>query len=131
MESWILNDAITKKLEAFELWLYRRMLKIPWIARIINIEVLRRMNKNTELINTFKVRKLQYLGHIMRNEKNYSILQFIVQGKIFGKRGPVRRRISWLQNLRVWFGNSSSEMFCVATDKKGIAGMVTNIRNQI
>lgn len=48
------------KIEAFELWLYRRILKIPWIARITNAEVLRRMNKDTELVNTIKIKKLQY-----------------------------------------------------------------------
>lgn len=43
----------------------------------------------------------------MKNESSYSIFQSILRGKIFGKRGPGRRRKSRLQNLRVWFGNSS------------------------
>jgi len=58
------------------------------------------MKKDTELINTIIIRKLQYLGHIMRNKSRYSILQAILQGKIYGKRGPGRRRKSWLHNLR-------------------------------
>jgi len=51
VESWTTNDA-TKKIEAFELWLYKRILKIPWTGRITNI-VLKRMNKSTELVKTF------------------------------------------------------------------------------
>lgn len=128
MESWTLNDAITKKIEAFELWLYRRILKIPWTARITNAEVLRIMKKDTEIVNTIKIRKLQYLGHIMRNENRYTILQAILQGKMYGKRGPGRRRKSWLNNLREWYGKCSSELFRVATDREG---MVANIRNRI
>jgi hypothetical protein len=89
-----------KKIEAFELWLYRRILKIPWTARITNEEVLRRMKNDTELVNTIKIRKLQYLGHITRNESRYTIVQAILQGKMYGKRGPGRRRKSWFHNLR-------------------------------
>jgi len=58
VESWTLNGAITKKIEAFELWLYRRILKIPWTVRITNAEVLRRMKTDTELVNTIKITKL-------------------------------------------------------------------------
>jgi hypothetical protein len=92
VESWTLNDVITKKIKAFELWLYRRILRIPWTTWIKNIEFLRIMNKDTELVNIIKIRKLQYLGHIMWNENRYLILQSILRGKIFGKRGPGRRR---------------------------------------
>lgn len=66
-ESWTLNYAVTMKLETFHLWLYRRMLKILWITQITNTEVLRKMNKDTELINIIKIGKFQYLGHIMRS----------------------------------------------------------------
>jgi hypothetical protein len=89
------------------------------------------MKKDTELVNIIKIRKLQYLGHIMRNESKYTILQAILQGKIYGKRGPGKRRKSWLHNLREWYGKSSSELFRVATDRENIAGMVANIRNRI
>jgi len=67
----------------------------------------------------------------MRNKIRYSILQAILQGKIYGKRGPGRRRKSWLHNLKEWFGKSSSELFRVAIDRESIAGMVANIRNRI
>lgn len=62
------------------------MLKIPWTERITNIEVLRKMNKGIELINTIKIRKLQYIGYMMKNERRNSIHQSILQENIFGKR---------------------------------------------
>uniref|UniRef100_A0A8D8SHV0 Craniofacial development protein 2 n=1 Tax=Cacopsylla melanoneura TaxID=428564 RepID=A0A8D8SHV0_9HEMI len=85
VETWTLTEATTNKLRAFELWLYRRMLRISWIQKITNAEVLRRMNKEAELVNIIKTRKLQYLGHIMRNEHRYELLQSILQGKILAK----------------------------------------------
>lgn len=76
-----------------------------------------------------KKRKLEYLGHVMRNKDRYSLLQTIIQGKILGRRGPGRRRISWLRNLRTWFGKTSAELFRACTNKVIIANMIANIRN--
>lgn len=129
VETWTLTKETTKRLEAFELWLYRRILKISWTQKITNIEVLRRMNKETELLDTVKCRKLQYLGHIMRNPDRYGLLQQILQGKINSKRAPGRRRISWLANLRTWFNKSSAELFRIAINKVKIAMLIANIRN--
>uniref|UniRef100_A0A8D8UV31 Uncharacterized protein n=1 Tax=Cacopsylla melanoneura TaxID=428564 RepID=A0A8D8UV31_9HEMI len=129
VETWTMKDETEKKLEAFELWLYRRILKISWTQKITNTEVLRRMNTKPELLKIVKCRKLQYLGHIMRNSDRYYLLQQILQGKINSKRGPGRRRISWLANLRNWFNMSSAGLFRAATNKVIIAMMIANIRN--
>ncbi|XP_073824763.1 FERM domain containing isoform X3 [Musca autumnalis] len=81
VEVWTLKAIDVKRLEAFEMWIYRRILKIPWIAHVSNDEVLRRLNKTRELFDHIKRRKISYLGHIMRNPK-YRILQRILQAKI-------------------------------------------------
>lgn len=128
-ESWTLNENTSKKIEAFEMRLYRRMMRISWTEHITNEEVLRRMNKQKEIVNTIKIRKLQYLGHIMRNDSRYSLLQTIIQGKIDGRRGPGRRRISWLHNLRKWTGKTSTELFRIAVNKVRLAMLIANIRN--
>ncbi|CAG9830832.1 unnamed protein product [Diabrotica balteata] len=62
VESWTLTEASMGKLEAFEMWCYRRILRISWVDRVTNIEVLRRMDKTCEIISTVKQRKLEYLG---------------------------------------------------------------------
>uniref|UniRef100_A0A8D9EQ38 Craniofacial development protein 2 n=1 Tax=Cacopsylla melanoneura TaxID=428564 RepID=A0A8D9EQ38_9HEMI len=94
VETWTLTKDTSNRLEAFELWLYRRILKISWTQKVTNVTVLQRMKKTKELLNTVKCRKLQYLGHIMRNPARYELLQLILQGKIDSKREPGRRRIS-------------------------------------
>lgn len=128
VESWTVTEASSKKLEAFEMWLYRRMLRIPWTAHMTNREVLERMEKEKEIMNSVKRRKLEYLGHIMRNEKRYGLLQLILQGKVYGKRGPGRRRISWLKNLRTWFSTTTTGLFRATANKIMIARMIANIR---
>jgi len=57
IEGWTLNISTMNKLEAFEMWVYRRVLRIPWSAKRTNDEVLRIINKDRELLDTFKRRK--------------------------------------------------------------------------
>lgn len=128
MEAWTLKRIDLKRLEAFELWIYRRILRISWIDKVTNEEVLRRMQKDKEVILTIKRRKMLYMGHIMRGEK-YRILQVIMQGKIKGKRSIGRRRNSWLRNLREWFGCTNNQLFRSAISKVKIALMIANLRN--
>ena len=129
VEAWTLTEAIEKRIQSFETWIYRRILRISWTDRITNEEVLRRMNCQPVLMHTIKQRKLEYLGHIMRNPVKYRMLQLFLQGKVEGKRGPGRRRISWLANLRKWFGVTSTDLFRAAANKARIAMMIANIRN--
>lgn len=70
---------LEKKLAAFEMWIYRRMLRIPWTARVSNVEVLNRMGKEMEVLFEIKRRRLEYFGHIIRNGK-YRLLQLVMKG---------------------------------------------------
>ncbi|KAL0270637.1 UNVERIFIED_CONTAM: hypothetical protein PYX00_001950 [Menopon gallinae] len=94
------------------MWLYRRMLKIPWTRHMTNAEVLARMDKERELLYEVKRRKLHYFGHTLRNAK-YKLLQ---------------RRTSWLKNLREWFGLTSTALFRAAASKVAIAMLIANLR---
>lgn len=127
VETWTLKQNHIDRLQSFEMWCYRRMWRIPWTDRVTNIEVLEKMQKDCEIINAIKKRKLQYLGHIMRGPK-YALLQLIMQGKIGGRRNIGRRRVSWLKNLRDWFGCTSNQLFRAAVDKVKIAVMIANLR---
>uniref|UniRef100_A0A8D8VL77 Craniofacial development protein 2 n=2 Tax=Cacopsylla melanoneura TaxID=428564 RepID=A0A8D8VL77_9HEMI len=128
VESWTLTKATAKRLEAFEMWTYRRILKISWMDKVSNVRVLQKLDKEKEIMLTVKSRKLEYLGHIIRNETKYELLKSILQGKVFGKRGVGRRRISWLKNLRTWFDTTTTGLFKAATNKIIIARMIANIR---
>lgn len=128
VESWTVNETIINKLNAFELWCYRRILKVSWTQHITNEEIINRIGKKKEIVQTLKERKLQYLGHIMRHDK-YRLLQLILQGKIEAKRGRGRRRHSWMKNLRDWFGLTTTQLFRAAVNRVRIAMMLADVRN--
>lgn len=127
VESWTLKQRNIKNLESFEMWCYRRILRISWVDKITNEEVIRRINNKPEVLLNIKKRKLEYLGHLMRGQK-YTFLQNIMQGKIQGRRNPGRRRMSWMRNLREWFGCTTNELFKTAVNKIRIALMISNLR---
>ena len=82
-ETWTTTKSLLSRLDAFEMWVYRRVLKISWTEKITNEEVLRRMGTGREIVRQFKTRKLQYLGHLVRH--NTSQIQ-LIEGKIEGRR---------------------------------------------
>ncbi|KAI5734561.1 hypothetical protein M8J77_007970 [Diaphorina citri] len=127
-EVWTLKKNNEKNINAFEMWCYRRMLRIPWTDKVTNVEVLRRMDKIMELEYTIKKKKLEYLGHILRGPK-YKLLNVILEGKIEGRRGRGRRRKSWGRNLRDWYGCADQEeLMRIARNKDEIAIMISNLR---
>ena len=103
VEAWTLKVNVINRLEAFEMWIHRRMSRISWTKMISNTEVLRRANSNRELFTTIKLRKISYFGHVVRGTK-YVVLQLVMKGKIEGRRGVGRRQHSWLRNIRDWTG---------------------------
>ena len=68
-EAWTLSSAMMKKLEAFETWLYRKMLRIPWKDRITNDEVYRSMWTSMALLEDIVRRQLSFLGHVFRKDE--------------------------------------------------------------
>ena len=64
-----ITEALMRRLESFEMWIYWRILRISWIEHTTNEEVLRRMGKTKEVTFTVKKSKMEYLGYIMRNNK--------------------------------------------------------------
>jgi len=128
LETWPLSKVSINRIKAFELWIYRKILKISWCDHITNVTVLERMNKNLELVTTIKTRKLQYLGHFMRHPEKYSLLQLIIQSKIAGRRSHRRTQISWMDNLRKWFNTSTISLFRTAVNRDQIANMIANVQ---
>ena len=117
IEVWTLKVSTMNRLEAFATWIFRRMLRISWVERVPNRDVLKRSNTQWELLNTIKCRKISYLGHIVRCSK-YRLLQLILKGKIKGRRGPGRKHHSWLRNIREWTGMQNvGELFRVAENR--------------
>lgn len=67
----------------------------------------------------------------MKNQYKYTILQNKVQGKIDGRWGPGRQRISWMGNLRKWFRMTFTELFLIITNKIRMAMMISNVGNRL
>ncbi|CAH2208118.1 jg7888, partial [Pararge aegeria aegeria] len=81
---WTIKEDLRKRIEAFEIRTFRRMLAISWTLKVSNEEVLRRVNQRRELLHTIKIRKVAYLGHVLRHER-YGLLQLITMGKVAGR----------------------------------------------
>lgn len=124
-ETWTLSVAMMNRIEAFEMWCYRKMLKIEWSTHTSNEEVLRLMGRDRNLLNIVKQRKLEYFGHIIRGPK-YHLLWLIIYSKIEGRRWIGRKKLSWLRNIRNWTNLSVEEIFRTAADRAAY-GQIVNM----
>ena len=97
MYAWTLSADTLRKLEAFEMWCYRKMFRISTINRGTTVEVLRRMGTQRPLVEIHKSRKLKYFGRVIRGEGR---LAELVMGKIEGRRVKGRQRLGWLDDLK-------------------------------
>lgn len=125
-ESWTMGPDMEKRIEALEMYCYRRMMRVSWTQKVSNEKILEKMNKSLEILSTIKRRKLQYLGHIMRGEK-YELLRVIIEGRIAGRRSVGRRQNSWLKDLRRWLGCSSLDIFRGAVSRIRTAMWMANL----
>ena len=98
-ETWTLTKVTSEKLEDFEMWLYRRMLRIPWKEHNTNGEVSHKMKTKRLLLNTIKKRKCQYFGHIIRGNQ---VQRLLMEGMINGRGGRGRPRTTWTDNIKEW-----------------------------
>lgn len=89
MEAWTINERMVQRLEAMEMWCWRRVWKIPWTARITNDQVLERMGTTRELMPHIRRRQMKFLGHVMRREKIESV---VMTGRVDGTRDRGRQR---------------------------------------
>jgi hypothetical protein len=126
-ECWTVKAATSRRLEAFEMWVYRRMLRIPWTDKVTNATVLQRVGRERELLVTVKRKKLAYFGHILRNRK-YVMQQLMIFGRIEGNRRRGRPRTTWLDNIIRWTDSSLVQLTRLADDKTGFTRMIADLR---
>jgi hypothetical protein len=74
-ESWTWNRAISSKINAFEMWCYRRILKVRYTDRVNNVDVLNRMQMELKFLRSMKKRKMEYAGHVPRGSSGLAYLQ--------------------------------------------------------
>ena len=96
-ESWTIKKAERRKIDAFELWCWRRLLRVPWTARRSNQSILKEISPGCSLEGLMLKLKLQYFGHLMRRAD--SLEKTLVLGKIEGRRRKGRQRMRWLDSI--------------------------------
>lgn len=95
-ETWTISKIMKAKLEAAEIWFYRRMLKIGWTEKKTNIEVMQKAGVKRNLLSTIVARQMEFFGHVMRRE---GLEKIVTTGKIEGKRDRGRQRQKYLDGL--------------------------------
>ena len=106
-ERWTIKKAAYRT-DAFELWCWRRLLKVPWTARRSNQSILKEINPEYSLEELTVKLKLQYFGHLMRRADSFE--KTLMLGKVEGRRRRGQQRMRWLdktQWTRVWVNSGS------------------------
>ena len=114
-ESWALTKNDRKRIDAFEMWCYRRLLRVSWKDRRTNNWVLERIGSELTIRNTIRDRKLRYFGHVMRKEN--SIEKQLIQGTVEGRRGRGRPTTAWTDDIKKWTGGSMEAATHMAEDR--------------
>ena len=95
-ESWTIKKAECQRIDAFELWCWRRLLRVPWTARRSNQSILKEISPEYPLEGLMLKLKLQYFGHLIRRADSFK--KTLMLGKIEGRRRRVRQRMRQLDN---------------------------------
>ena len=95
-ESWTMKKAEHRRIDAFELWCWRKLLRVPWAARRSNQSILKEISPGCSLEGLMLKLKLQYFGHLMRTADSFE--KTLMLGKIEGRRRG-RQRMRWLDGI--------------------------------
>ena len=96
-ESWTIKKAEHQRIDAFELWCWRRLLRVPWTARRSNQFILKEISPEYSLEGLMLKLKLQYFGHLMR--RTDLLEKTLMLGKIEGRRKRGQQRMRWLDGI--------------------------------